>query len=267
MSNNDTSTHFTQDEFILAYYDEREIDARRGHLDACAECRAELERLKSVLDQVTPAEVVEPDEEYEARVWDRLSWRLRGEKKKAKPGWTKWLAAAAMLAVAFIGGLLWNRSNTGPVHTATNQPTNPLAATNAQPTAASTQQQRDRILLVVVGDHLDDSERMLVELTNLTASDNIDVSTEQQRAEELLVSNRLYRSTALDRGEDRVATLLDELEPMLMQIAHGPSQLTPDELRKIQKRVEAKGLVFKLRVLRADVRATSVPHLSPQPNI
>jgi hypothetical protein len=259
---NDTSTHFTQDEFILAYYDEREIDARRGHLDVCGECRAELAHLKSVLDQVTPAEVVEPDEDYEARVWDRLSWRLRGERKKTKLEWTKWLAAAAMLAVAFIGGLLWNRSNTGPVHTVTNQPT-----PNAQPTAASTQQQRDRILLVVVGDHLDDSERMLVELTNLSASDNIDVTTEQQRAEELLVSNRLYRSTALDRGEDRVATLLDELEPMLMQIAHGPSQLTPDELHKVQKRVEAKGLVFKLRVLRADVRATAAPHLSLQPNI
>ena len=261
---NDTSTHFTQDEFILAYYDEREIDARRGHLDVCGECRAELAHLKRVLDQVTPAEVVEPDEDYEARVWDRLSWRLRGERKKQpKPDWTKWLAAAAMLAVAFIGGLLWNRSNTGPVHTVTNQP----ASTAVQPTAASTQQQRDRILLVVVGDHLDDSERMLVELTNLSASDNIDVSTEQQRAEELLVSNRLYRSTALDRGEDRVATLLDELEPLLMQIAHGPSQLTPDELHKVQKRVEAKGLVFKLRVLRADVRATAAPHLSLQPNI
>ena len=63
-----------------------------------------------------------------------------------------------------------------------------------------------------------------------------------------------------------MATLLDELEPMLMQIARGPSQLTPDELRKVQKRVETKGLVFKLRVLRADVRATSAPH-PQQPNI
>jgi len=268
------STHFTQDEFVLAYYDEREIDARREHLDACDECRTELARLTRVLDQVTPAEVPEPDEDYEARAWDRLSWRLRGESKKTPSGWTKWLAAAAMLTVAFIGGLLWNRSNTGPVHTAaTNAPaSNPASNPAVEPTAASTQQQRDRILLVVVGDHLDDSERMLVELTNITASDNIDVSdidisTEQQRAEELLVSNRLYRSTALDRGEDRVATLLDELEPMLMQIAHGPAQLTPDELRKIQKRVETKGLVFKLRVLRADVRATSAPHLQPQPNI
>ena len=39
------STHFTQDEFVLAYYGEREIDARREHLDACDECRAELARL------------------------------------------------------------------------------------------------------------------------------------------------------------------------------------------------------------------------------
>jgi hypothetical protein len=261
------STHFTHDEFVLAYYDEREIDARREHLDACDECRAELAHLKRVLDQVTPVEVPEPDEDYEARAWDRLSWRLRGERKKTTRGWTKWLAAAAMLIVAFIGGLLWNRSNTGPVHIANQPASNPASNPTVEPTTASTQQQRDRILLVVVGDHLDDSERMLVELTNITASDNIDVSTEQQRAEELLVSNRLYRSTALDRGEDRVATLLDELEPMLMQIAHGPSQLTPDELHKIQKRVEAKGLVFKLRVLRADVRATAAPHMPPQPNI
>ena len=258
-----SNAHFTQDEFILAYYGEP--DARRDHLDSCHECRAELSRLARVLDQVTPAEVVEPDEDYEARVWDRLSWRLRSERKKTKPEWTKWLAAAAMLAVAFIGGLLWNRSNTGPVQIA-NQPSNTPAGA-AEPVAASTQQQRDRILLVVVGDHLDDSERMLLELTNLTARTDVDVTTEQQRAEELLVSNRLYRRTALDRGEDRVATLLDELEPVLMQIAHGPTQMTPEELHKVQKRVETKELVFKLRVLRADVRATTVPHLKQQPNI
>jgi hypothetical protein len=65
-----------------------------------------------------------------------------------------------------------------------------------------------------------------------------------------------------------VATLLDELEPVLMQIAHAPSQASADELRAIQKRVEAKGLVFKLRVVRADVRATSsAVRAQQQPNI
>ncbi len=262
MSNNMSNAHFTQDEFILAYYGEP--DARREHLDECHDCRAELARLAGVLDRVTPVEVPEPAEDYEARVWDRVSWRMRGERKRTASAWTKWLAAAAMLAVAFLGGLLWNRGNTGPVQIANQPSTTPSGVEPA--TAASTQQQRDRILLVVVGDHLDDSERMLIELTNLTAKTDVDVTTEQQRAEELLVSNRLYRRTALDRGEDRVATLLDELEPVLMQIAHGPTQMTPEELQKVQKRVETKELVFKLRVLRADVRATAVPHLK-QPNI
>lgn len=258
------SSHFSQEEFILAYYGEP--DARVDHLDACEPCRNELTRLANVLNQVTPADVPEPAEDYEAHVWDRLSWRLRAERKRSSREWPKWIAAAAMFALAFIGGLLWNRRNAQPVTTIATS-TQSTTSGAAQPVGSSTQQQRDRILLVVVGDHLDESERMLIELTNITAkSDDVDVTTEQQRAGELLATNRLYRRTALDRGEDRVATLLDELEPVLLQIAHGPAQLTPEELHKVQKRVETKGLVFKLRVLRADVRATSVPHLQ-QPNI
>jgi hypothetical protein len=259
------NTHFSHDEFVLAYYGEPGLGARREHLDACDECRTELARLAHVLDQVTPADMPEPGADYEARVWDRLSWRLRAERKRStRHTWTKWTAAAAMLILAFSAGLLWNRRNNQPVNIAATNATQPSKI--VQPAAASTQQQRDRILLVVVGDHFDESERMLLELTNLTPKEGVDVSAERDRAEELLASNRLYRRTALDRGEDRVATLLDELEPVLMQIAHGPTQMTPEELRKVQKRVETKGLVFKLRVLRADVRADSVPHLQ-EPNI
>lgn len=260
--------HLTADEFILAYYDEPMTHEQREHLAACGECRAELARLSAVLDRVTPVEVPEPDENYEARVWDRMAWRLRSERRNApRNSVTKWLAAAAMLAIAFIGGLLWNRSNNAPVHIANApQPTlNPV-----QPAAASTQQQRDRILLVVVGDHFDESERVLLELTNLRPGGGADISAERERAEELLVSNRFYRQNALQSGEENVATLLTELEPVLLQIAHSPSQLSAEELSAIQKRVEKKGLVFKLRVVRADVRATAMPHLQTnvlQPNV
>jgi hypothetical protein len=258
------SSHYSQEELILAYYGEPQPAERREHLEACAECRAELGRLAQMLDQVTPVEVPEPAADYESRVWDRLSWRLPSERKRrVSSRWTKALAAAAMFALAFVAGLLFNRSNHTPApQVAENRP-----STKVEPTAvASTQQQRDRILLVVVGDHFDQSERVLVELTNLASNgDPVDITAERNRAEDLLASNRLYRRTATDRGEDQVATLLDELEPVLMQIAHGPTQMTPDELQRIQKRVETKGLVFKLRVLRADVRATSTPHLQQQP--
>lgn len=260
--------HLTHDELVLSYYGEPDLGARRDHLAACDECKAELARMALVLDQVTPFEVPEPDSGYEARVWDRLQWRLRGEKKRARRGeWMKWTAAAAMLALAFYAGLLWNRhvAKEGTTQIARNTPT-PSTSVPVTNTPAQQQQGRDRILLVVVGDHFDESERVLVELTNLTpAGDGADISAERERAEELLVSNRFYRQNALQSGEENVATLLDELEPVLMQIAHSPSQLTADELRSIQKRVEKKGLVFKLRVVRADVRATAMPHLQTDP--
>lgn len=280
--------HLSQEELILSYY--REFDAE-AHLSACAECRDELARLSRVLDQVNAIEVPEPEADYEARVWNRLSWRLRGEKKKSRSA-TKWLAPAAMLMVAFITGVLVNRndmkqqlaeaqrrqsSNTATANgNAQRTASNGNAATNNAAQTASTtpvtpqeaqkqQQSRDRILLVVVGDHFDESERVLVELTNLTPDGETDITAEQKRAEDLLASNRLYRRTALDRGEENVATLLDELEPVLMQIAHSPSQVSANELRKMQKRVEAKGLVFKLRVVRAGVRSEA--NLPQQPTI
>lgn len=258
-------THLSQEDLILTYYRELDADA---HLAECDACRAELAKLAGVLDAVTPPEVPEPSDDYEVRVWDRLSWRLRGEKKK-RGHWMQWAAAAAVLALAFLAGLLVNRRDRQtPQQIATSHTTTASPATANQPAAASTQQQRDRILLVVVGDHFDQSERMLVELTNRTPDGEVDISTERERAEELLASNRLYRRTAADRGEEQVATLLDELEPVLLQLAHAPSQVSAEELRSMQKRVEAKGIVFKLRVVRADVRNdTRVPRTSNAPTI
>jgi hypothetical protein len=259
--------HLSQEDIVAAYYGEPGFEE---HLATCAECKAELARLAVVLDRVVEPEVPEPAGDYEARVWDRLRWRMRADAKRQRQSvWMKWSAVAAVVVLAFFTGLLWRKEN-APVqqaHTATT--TVPTATAAAQPVSApstTTQQQRDRVLLVVVSDHFDRSERVLVELTNITPKQaNVDIGAERALAEELLASNRLYRRTALDRGEDSVATLLEELEPVLLQIAHAPEDVSADELRGIQKRVETKGLVFKLRVLRQDVQATAAP--IQQPNV
>ena len=252
--------HLTQEEFVLSYYGEPDLgSARREHLAQCQECIGELAALAAVLDRVTPVEVPEPGDDYEARVWDRLQWRLRGEKKRTRFGWVKSAAVAATVLLAFLAGMLWKSpsrqvSEAPRIATATTNPATPLAgSTTGRPEDSSP----TRVLLVVVGEHFDQSERVLVELTNLTPDGNTDISAERERAEELISANRLYRRTALDRGEEDVATLLDELEPVLMQIAHSPSQVSEEELRAMQKRVETKGLVFKLRVVRADVKRTT----------
>lgn len=256
------TTHFTNDELVLAYYGEPELGERSEHLAKCESCRRELKTLAGVLDQVTSADPPEPAADYEQQVWQRLAWRLPAEKKRMRSQRVvRWSAAAAVAALVFSIGLLIPRSAsvTPQVVTRSSGEVRPAS------TAAS-QQTRDRILLVVVGDHFDESERMLIELTNLDPSTEADLSSERGRAEDLLASNRLYRQTAHERGEEQVARLLDELEPILMQIAHTSSQATASELRSIQKRVETKGLVFKLRVVKRDVRATAAPNLQ-QPAI
>ena len=243
-------SHFSHDEFVLTYYGEPGLaDGRRTHLETCDACRAELSALAAVLDRVTPVEVPDPGDDYEARVWDRLQWRLRGEKKQ-RP-WMAWVAVAATVALAFVAGLLWKsgRAVDKPGIVATG--TTPANSAPAKPGAAG---DATRVLLVVVGEHFDQSERVLVELANLTPDGRTDISGARERAQDLLASNRLYRSSASRTGEEDVATLLDELEPVLLQLAHAPSEVSAEELRSMQKRVEAKGLVFKLRVVRADVQ-------------
>lgn len=249
-------SHLSQEEFILSYYGEPELaEARRQHLASCDACSAELASLATVLDKVTPVDVPEPGPGFEARVWDRLQWRLRGERRR-RTRWARSVAVAAAVAIAFFAGILWKASDrVEPARIAVTATTTRPAA-DVQ-TGAQQQQSRDRVLLVVVGEHFDESERVLVELTNITPDGSTDISGARDRAQELLASNRLYLGSATDRGEGDVATLLDELEPVLMQLAHAPDEISVQELRAMQKRVESKGLVFKLRVVRADVHRTA----------
>ena len=260
--------HLSHDEFVLTYYGEPSLgDDRRAHLDACDFCRGELASLAAVLDRVTPADVPEPPEDYEVRVWNRLQWRLRNTgrasarpgRAEARPTFSTWLALAATIAIAFFAGVLWkSRTKEVPAAPQVVQQNPPAEAKPAEP---------NRILLIVVGEHFDQSERVLVELTNLTPDGSTDISGTRDRAQELLQSNRLYRTSAKTRGEGDVATLLDELEPVLLQLAHAPSEVSAEELRRIQKRIESKGLVFKLRVVRAGVSHESRTAPSPSTSI
>ena len=64
---------------------------------------------------------------------------------------------------------------------------------------------------------------VLAELSNAPdAKGKLDISDERQMAEELLDDNRLYRQTARTTGDTGVANVLDDLERVLIEIAHSP---------------------------------------------
>jgi hypothetical protein len=109
---------------------------------------------------------------------------------------------------------------------------------------------RERVLLVAVGDHLERSQMILVELANAgaPAAGHLDISYEQQTAEDLLESNRLYRQTAATNGDVATAALLEELERVLLEIAHSPSEVSAHQLEELRKQIEDRGILFKVKV-------------------
>jgi len=111
--------------------------------------------------------------------------------------------------------------------------------------------------VVRVGEHLGRSEMILMELANAQPEPGqkvMDISATQKRAEDLVEENRLYRQTALRDGDTAMANTLDELERVLLDIANSPDEVTPAQFESLQKRIESKGILFKVRVVNEDLR-------------
>ena len=117
----------------------------------------------------------------------------------------------------------------------------------------------EKILLVAVGDYLERSQMVLIELANANPKAPMDISAEQERAGDLVSESRLYRQTAAHTGDTAVANVLDDVDRVLMDIARGPSRLSPVELDSMRRRLEAEGNLLKIRVLGSSVRTHSGP--------
>jgi hypothetical protein len=51
-----------------------------------------------------------------------------------------------------------------------------------------------------------------------------------------------------------LATVLDELERILVEVAASPDALSASDLERVRERIESRGLLFKVRVVSSDVR-------------
>ncbi len=247
--------HLSEEQLVLHHYRDAEAPAGASeHLMACPDCRAQYDTLRRVLGLVDGMAIPERGEPYGTEVWNRLRWKLGREPKRRTAAWISSLAAAAVLALVFVAGQLWQKT-----HSASQAPVAQVRPTATAAQTRANQTAKDRVLLLVVSDHLDSSERVLLELANADPTKPLDVSTEQKRAGELVVSNRLYRQTAVQRGDVRIASILSDLEPVLVELSHSDSTLSSAELVALQKRIESKGLLFKVRVVSAETSEREPP--------
>jgi hypothetical protein len=241
--------HLNEDDLVLHYYGEMpaaEEATAAAHLAACGDCQQNYTKLQRVMAFVDSAPAVEAEPGFERIAWARLEPALAQSRRR---GWISWfvfspsrLAFATgvllLIGAAFMAGRLTRTAGPGGA---------------AAPQSAA--QVRERILLVDLGDHLDRSQMVLVELVSAgDTTGDVDISTERERAEQLVAVNRLYRQTALSTGDANMASLLDDLERVLVDIAASPETVSQEDLDLVRRRIDSKELLFKVRVVSSQVR-------------
>jgi hypothetical protein len=225
-------THLEEDDLILRYYGE-DGGAGTAHLAACTDCAAAYRALAADLDAIRPEDVA-ADDLLASRLWTRVGRSLPAPRRRAAT-WAAGLAAAAAILLAF-----WLGRTSVP-------PSTPAPARSAE-------EVRERILLIAVGEHLERAQTVLLEIVNAPEGGTVDLSSSQRSAQDLASANRLYRQAAARADEPAVASVLDELERVLVEVAHSDAPLSSSSLDHLRKRIESKGLLFRVRVIGSQVR-------------
>src|SRR5271163_1844171 len=232
--------HLEEAELIEHYYGESaNMGESERHLKACPVCAKRYAELCRDLDGVAAPTPPARGEDYVEQVWQSIDASLPVY-EKPKSSWIRyyrplgWAAACVLLvAVTFVAGRRWERKQASSV------------AVTIDPQA------RQRVVIVVLGDHLDRSERLLVELNH--ANDPAEAAPLQSEARELLATNRLVRQSASQAGDPQVEASLDRLERLLIELANEPDGLSEADLKRLRQEMNTDGLLFDIRVLRSHV--------------
>jgi len=230
--------HLTDDQLTLVYYAEASTE-ERAHAGSCDACARRLATLAEFMDAVRAVPAADPGPEWEQRLWSAIRPRVNETlERRGSRSWSRlWLlgpALAATSAAVFFAGM-YTQNRVDRAHPESFSP-----------------KSRQRVLLITLGDHLDRSQIVLAELANAPESGSqTDISAEQQLASHLLGENRLLRQAAQHSGDASDAVLLDQLERVLLDVANSPKEVSSTELKDLQDRIAAQGLLFKVRVVSA----------------
>ena len=243
--------HLSEDELILHSYGEIDRGDRSrvdAHLASCMQCQLAKEKLARVMTMIDTAAPVEAPLGFERTAWARLEPALdahatdRGLLRRIFwfPQWALAGGVAALVIAAFVAGRFSGGDSAVP--------SNGVVA----------QVEPERVLDTAVGDHLDRTQMMLVELAN-AESDGADVlAGAQERAVDLVAANRLIRQSAMQSGDGQIVDILEDLERVLLEVANAPADVTSNDLTDLQSRITREDLLFRLRVIASEMRQRQI---------
>jgi hypothetical protein len=250
-------THLTDEEMIGQVYGEGEDRAAvEQHLAACRECAQSLAELRRDLAALDRAEAPARDARYGERVWESIKPSLPEYSSEKRRWWSKgwstnpgsadlWLkglgyvaACALLVSCAFYAGRVWEQKQ-HPGITAVKQAPAPPP--------------KQPIVVVVLDDHLDRSERFLVELKHADLDSTATDSPMRDEARSLLAANRVCRKNAAKADDPELTTALDHLDRLLADAANEPGGLNAHSIAKLQDEMNSDGVLFEVRVLRSRI--------------
>lgn len=120
---------------------------------------------------------------------------------------------------------------------------------NVQPAAPERTRPADAQTMTAM--HFEKAETLLRAFRNVQLEEPgaaAEVRYERTRAKQLVYQNMMLRREADASGDIQVASLLDSLEPILLDIANLPDKPDNDKVRVIRERVSRKNIVALLQV-------------------
>ena len=243
--------HLTEEELIEYGYGEGDKVLIEEHFAVCRECEKAFRAVQADLAEMKFSNPPSRPQDYGETVWQSLRNQLPAYDAPKRSwlngglfrGLSYAAACALLLACAFAGGRLWERRQAKIA--ATNHPTLP------QPVGA-TEHAPPRVVVVVLSDHLDRSERLLVELKHVDADSSEMVSPLRDEARSLLVANRICRQK-VKKDDPALTGALDHLDRLLAELANDRGGLNSATITRLQDEMNKDGLLFEVRVLRSRI--------------
>jgi hypothetical protein len=237
-----TDKEFTDEDLILRRYGELEPDRARALETALAADPQLAARSRALGRALAAADAVSPPKtppDIAQRTWAAIERRLEPRRPARRRNWQLPAGLAAALALVAVSFQLGRQSVEHPTVPSTVATT----VTDAQPFSAAA---RERVLIAQVAHHLEGSQRLFTTVANAPA-DAATLEAERRWARELLATHRTYRKAAALQGQKRIANLLDAMEPLLLELANAPDDVSPAELKALQQRIDDGDLVFRAR--------------------
>ena len=226
------------DELILYFYGEHEAPTRlERELADDPELARRYEALQRELSALDALSGPDARPGLPGRMWARVAPELSRADRVSLWRWAA--AAAAVAVVALLAGLAGWSLKTPP-----DEPTVIATWKGFSPEA------RERVLEAALADHLESSQRLLLEVAN----GDRPLDEERDAVASLLSANRLYRLAAQRAGNRRVAAVLVDLEDLLTELADAKASSSS---RRPQTRAQSEDLLFKVRVARNNLKGFS----------